>query len=438
MRALRGLYLVVGVLIGVLPPFVTVILSLRGFSPLAIGLVMALTAVGYVVGLPAWGHLGDVVLGRRGALMIAALGAAVTALLFGAPLPLPLVALFVVAFYVAAPGTAMLTDAIAVVALASHPDRYGSFRLLESGSFAVAALAAGVLFDATGYGLAYPLAAAAAVLVAIAAIGIPDVARTRLADYRDPTPGQGAGGTGPGAAARSARQRRWTEATGSIGVAIGVAPRLLGVMAAVVLANLGVVASLTFLPLRIADLGGAPSIIALSATVSALFEMPAMMVAARVGARVGLRGLFVVGCGLYVLAYVAWIVLADPTLIVVTRPLTGLAYGSLTVTSVLTVGALLPEGLQASGQALYQMSALGVAAILSDLGGGYLFGTYGHGPVFAASAVAAVLAAIVAWRYVPSRGEVRLGPSRAAGTLAAEEEPGCACGAAGSPARPTR
>ena len=58
------------------------------------------------------------------------------------------------------------------------------------------------------------------------------------------------------------------------------------------------------------------------------------------------------------------------------------------------------------------MSALGVAAILSDLGGGYLFGTYGHGPVFAASAVAAVLAAIVAWRYVPSRGEVRLGPSR--------------------------
>ena len=151
-------------------------------------------------------------------------------------------------------------------------------------------------------------------------------------------------------------------------------------MAAVVLANLGIVASLTFLPLRIADLGGAPSIIALSATVSALFEIPAMLVAARVAGHVGLRGLFVAGCGLYVLAYIAWIVLADPALIVVTRPLTGLAYGSLTVTSVLTVGALLPEGLQASGQALYQMSALGVAAILSDLGGGYLFGTYGHGP----------------------------------------------------------
>ena len=99
-------------------------------------------------------------------------------------------ALFVVAFYVAAPGTAMLTDAIAVVALASHPARYGSFRLLESGSFAVAALAAGVLFDATGYGLAYPLAAVSAVLVAVAAIGVPEVARTRLADYRDPARGQ--------------------------------------------------------------------------------------------------------------------------------------------------------------------------------------------------------------------------------------------------------
>ncbi|MGO9207701.1 MAG: MFS transporter [Candidatus Limnocylindrales bacterium] len=84
MGPLRGLYLIVGVLGGVLLPFVPVILSQRGFSAPQIGLLMALTAVGYVVGMPAWGHLGDVVLGRRRALQVAVLGSAAAALAFGA------------------------------------------------------------------------------------------------------------------------------------------------------------------------------------------------------------------------------------------------------------------------------------------------------------------------------------------------------------------
>ncbi|HXQ96010.1 MAG TPA: MFS transporter [Candidatus Acidoferrales bacterium] len=86
MGPLRALYLVVGVLVGVLLPFVPVILSQRGFTAPQIGLVMALTAAGYVVGMPAWGHIGDVVLGRRRALQAASLGSVAAALAFGAHL----------------------------------------------------------------------------------------------------------------------------------------------------------------------------------------------------------------------------------------------------------------------------------------------------------------------------------------------------------------
>ena len=408
MRALRGLYLIVGVLIGVLQPFIPVILAVRGFSAPAIGLVMAGTALGYVVALPTWGHLGDVVLGRRRALQIAALGSGAGALLFGAPLSPVIVAAAVVAYYVVQSGAAMLTDAIAVNALAATPDRYGRYRLLESGSFAVATLAAGVLYDAVGYGAAYLLAIAAGILVAIVVIGAPDAPRTRLADYRA---ARDTVATPPAVPTLGAR--RWGEALGSIGVALAVAPRLPGVLAAVVLVHLGVLASFTFLPLRLVELGGAPSVIALSATVSALFEIPAMLVAARLVRRIGLRGLFVVGCGLYAAAFIAWVFLNDPLLIVASRALTGLAYGSLTVTIVLTVGALLPDRLQASGQALYGMSALGVASVIGNLGGGIVFGAFGHGPVFAAGVVSALAAALVAWRFVPARGQVRVGPRRA-------------------------
>ena len=436
MHPLRSLYLIVGVLIGVLMPFVPVILEQRGFSAPAIGAVTALTAVGYVVALPVWGHLGDVVLGRRRALQAATLGSGAVALLFGAPVALPLVACAVVAYYVVGSGAGMLTDALAVHALAANPGRYGRFRLIESGSFAVATLAAGFAYDVVGYGLSYFLAMASGVLVALVAVAVQDAPRARLADYRPPPgaprhqPGvleRGESGPvgedpplrgvveprprapGPGAPGRA---RRWRELAGSIGVAIEVEPRLVGFMAAVVLAHLGVLASFTFLPLRLVELGGAPSVIALSASVSAIFEIPAMLAAARFVSRLGLRGLFALACGLYALAFVSWVVLADPTLIIASRVLTGLAYGSLTVTIVLTVGALLPDQLQGSGQALYGMSAMGVASMIANLGGGLLFGAYGHAPVFLVSAVTSVAAAVVAWRYVPARGEVRVGGSR--------------------------
>jgi len=403
---LRALYLVVGVLVGVLLPFVPVILSQRGFTAPQIGLVMALTAAGYVVGMPAWGHIGDVVLGRRRALQAASLGSVAAALAFGAPLALPLVAAAIVAYYVVQSGAGMLTDAIAMNALAARPDGYGRLRLLESASFAVAALAAGVVYDVVGYGLAYALAAVAAVLVAITCAWVGDAPRARLADYRVEAQGE------PERAIPSSRWAgRWREATGSIGVAIGVAPRLLGVLAAVVLVHMGVLASFTFLPLRLVELGGAPSVIALSATVSALFEIPAMFAGARLASRIGLRGLFASGCLLYAIAFGAWIILADPLWIVISRVLTGLAYGSLTVAIVLTVGAMLPGRLQATGQALYGMSASGIASIVGNLGGGILFGAHGHSAVFAAGLVGALAATLVAWRYFPARGHVRVDPA---------------------------
>jgi PPP family 3-phenylpropionic acid transporter len=427
-RALRGLYLTVGVLIGVLLPFVPVILEQRGFSVPAIGGLIALTALGYLVALPAWGHLGDVVLGRRRALVVAALASSLAALLFGAPLALPLVGLAVLAYYLVESGAGMLTDAIALGVLGARADRYGGFRLLESGSFAVAALAAGYLYDGVGYGLAYLLAAVAGVLVAITVGAVPDPRRAKgeapdaASDAASPalaTPGGAArgllGAPDEQAAAHgpeSEPPQRWWRAIGSVGTALSTAPRLVGVLAAVVLVHLGVLASFTFLPLRLAQLGGPPSVIALSATVSALFEIPAMLVVGRLVPVVGLRGLFALGCGLYAAAFVLWIVLADPAVIIATRLLTGLGYGALTVTIVLTVGSMLPARLQASGQALYGMSTNGLASIAANLVGGLLYGGWGHGPVFAASAVGALLAAMVAWRYFPARGQVRLGPRR--------------------------
>lgn len=392
MRSLQLLYLLFGALVGVLFPFVSVILETRGFSAAEIGIVLSLTAVAYTVVLPAWGHVGDVVLGRRRTLQAAAVGTGLSALWFGAPLPAVLVAAGLVACSVLQSGLGMLADAVTVNALADRADRFGRYRLIASAAFAVSTVAAGFLFDRAGYQPAFLLAAALGLLMGAGTARLPDAPRARLSDYA-----AGAGGR---------LSTRWS---GSLGTAVRISPRIVGVMVAVVLVNLGVVASFTFLPLRLVEIGGAPSVIALSAALSAVFEIPSMLAAARVAGRVGLRGLFAIGCLSYALAFATWVVLADPGLIVASRVFTGIGYGSMTVSAVLTVGALLPDRLQASGQALYAMSAMGIAAILANLAGGFVFGALGYGWVFGLGSVAAVGAALVAWRYMPSRGEVRIG-----------------------------
>jgi len=76
-------------------------------------------------------------------------------------------------------------------------------------------------------------------------------------------------------------------------------PRSFGALAAILMASVGLLAANVFLPLRLSDLGAPPSLIALSATASALFEIPVMLMGRQLTERLGLRGFFVVGCLIY-------------------------------------------------------------------------------------------------------------------------------------------
>ena len=60
-------------------------LSERGFEPAAIGFVTAVSALGFTLAVPVWGHLADVTLGRPRALQVAAIGAGAAMAAFGLP-----------------------------------------------------------------------------------------------------------------------------------------------------------------------------------------------------------------------------------------------------------------------------------------------------------------------------------------------------------------
>ncbi len=384
MRAIRVFFLVYGLALATFFPFVAVILDDRGFAPAAIGVVTAVASLVFAASVPGWGHLADVRLGRSGALRVAALLSGLALVAFGLPWPPVLLA----ALYLCWAGTESaigpLADAVAVNALEDPERQYPPIRLLTSLGFAAAAVAVGFLYDVAGYGPASLLYALGAVLLAVIAGGIPDRPRAELARY-------------------GARRGRG----GSFRVAFAVQPRLPLVLLAILLVHVGVLGGFTFLGLRLVELGGGPSAVALSVGLSAVAEIPGMLVAGRLVPRIGIRTLFVACALVYALCVLSWAILADPLWIVLTRIPSGLAFAGIWITAVLTMQRLLPDRLQGTGQGLYQTTAFGLAAILANLVGGFVIQAAGTMPFFAVASVATAASAIVGWVAMPRRREPR-------------------------------
>ena len=353
MPALRAVFAAVGIAIASFLPFTSVLLAARGFSPAEIGLVAAGQALAFLVAVPAWSHLADVVLGRRRALSVSAVAGAAVIAAAGLPLPGLVFAVLVVTFSAMEAAWAALSDALAINTVRGDARAYGRVRLLASLTFAIGTAGSGFVFDAFGYDPAFFICAAAALVVAVAATFVPDVPRADLHAI--------AGG-------------RSRARGGSFAVALRVQPRLWGVLGVATICYIAMSAAGTFFPLRIVALGGRPSDVALAWGIGALTEIPMMLAGGWVVARIGVRGL-AAGSALTYAACLVGIGLApSPLVIMGIRAVSGLAFAGLAIGMVVTVSALLPARLQATGQGLYQLVAFGVAAMIANAIGGILFG----------------------------------------------------------------
>ncbi|OGO55313.1 MAG: hypothetical protein A2V85_06775 [Chloroflexi bacterium RBG_16_72_14] len=250
-------------------------------------------------------------------------------------------------------------------------------RALTSASFAVASVALGLVYGVAGYGPAALVFGVFGVATAIAGGRVPDLGRATLAAHRR---------------------------GGAIREAFAVQPALPRILVAIGLVYSGVLAGFTFLPLRIVELGGGAPEVAIASAVSAAVEIGAMVAAGRLVPRIGLRVLFGASALLYAVSLALWGVLPSPEAIIVSRPVSGVGYAGLWIAGVMTIQRLLPAHLQGSGQALFTITATGVAGVLANIGGGLVYGGPGAGTLFAIAAGLAVAGAVVGWTALPDRG----------------------------------
>lgn len=388
MLSLRILFFLAGGALASFYPFLSALLASRGFSPAEVGAATALTSLAYTVAAPVWGHLGDVVLGRARALRIASIAAAVV--LLGLLIPdasAPFTVAILAVFFLFEAALGPLSDAVAINALGERLREFPKVRIVMSLSFSIAVVSLGLLYDRLGFAL-IPIAFAIAMTgVAWIAGRIPDAERLRM-------PSRAAG-----------RRTAFRPSGGSFRLALAIQPRLRPLLLGLGLVHVGILSAFTFLSLRILDLGGRPSEIALGSGLAAAAEIPAMAVVGVVAARVGLRWLVAGGAAAYAVALVAWAVLDAIPAIIVVRGLTGVAFAAITIGAVMAIASLLPSRLQATGQGLFATVAFGLAAIVASAVGGVVYTAGGHVPLFLGSSVTVLVGIVVMWRALPARNE---------------------------------
>jgi PPP family 3-phenylpropionic acid transporter len=86
------------------------------------------------------------------------------------------------------------------------------------------------------------------------------------------------------------------------------------------------------------------------------------------------------------------------------RTFDGTAYALRYIGVVLIIGALLPMRLQAFGQSMGWLVAAGIAPIIADIGGGWIYDAVGGSAVFVASAALGALGAVVVFLALAGAG----------------------------------
>ena len=389
MRWLRMLYLSNGFAVGALYGFVPVLLLSKGFDPAMIGLTTSLGSLAYSFALPAWGHVGDILTGPRRALQLACIPAAVFALGLSAPLPVVAVIVCQVVISAGAGPTSALTDAMAMPVLANASREYSRLRLLSSFGAAIMAIVCGLVYSRTGY-LAAPV-------IYLFTLGMMIFSAQMVPLGRDSERHRKARGALEGRARSTPARGRF----GSVGEALSGRPRLLAVLASVLLVFTGVMAAATYISVRIADLGGDAVEIGLSNGLAWGAEVPGLVLAGWLVPRVGLRPVLAVSAAGFAVCLASWIVLVDAGQILFTRLLSGVFFGGILVTFVLTMAQLLPWPLQATGQTLFQAVAFGIAAVLANLVGGILYSVAGPLGVFGGGAACALAGGALGFLALP-------------------------------------
>jgi PPP family 3-phenylpropionic acid transporter len=371
-RDIRWLFTLGGVATAAILPFFSPLLQSWGLSPERIGLVLSAMALGTVLAAPAWSHEADTRLGTARTLVWSTLATAACALLL---LPASAaawsIAVAAVAMAAASASGTALGDALALHVLGpERGDDYGRIRRFASLGWAIAAILFGALYQAVGLSPVVPLYAGCLALYAWLAH------RFR---------------TEPGRSEHAASR------FGSVGAVFAAVPRFRLFLVGLLLLSVATSSTDGFVPLRMLGTGGGPFLIGVAVGLAAVIEIPLFTASSSLGARYGMRNVFLVGAAISILTLLGYAVAQTAGGVAFFRALSGAAFGLKYGALVVLTDRLVPARLRNTGQTLMQLAHWSLGPVIGPAIGGFVYVAFGPPTLFAGAAVLATGAAILAW-----------------------------------------
>jgi PPP family 3-phenylpropionic acid transporter len=335
-----------------------------GFSIRQIGMLAAIGPAISLVAQPVWGILSDRT-NRRRVLMIVIAGSAVASILYSFTTTFVLIALVAMFFHACNTAIGPLGDAITLKFLKTRPTiKFSSIRLVGTVSYALMAAAVG--YALTGnVGLIFFINAFILVLTLLMVIWMKDMDEPR--DAKD----------------------KVKEEKASI-LQLFQNKMLVCVFLASFIFGLTLSFHHSFVGLRLQELGADTGQIGFSMFVAAASEIPVLLFINRMfgnkkpvyilmftGLAIGLR-MFMVYAG------------TDVFIINLSQLLNGFTFMVPYYFSVLLLDQYAPDGLKSSAQTVYTVFRGGAAALLGNIGGGFMADVFGISRVYLVLAVVAV------------------------------------------------
>jgi PPP family 3-phenylpropionic acid transporter len=151
-----------------------------------------------------------------------------------------------------------------------------------------------------------------------------------------------------------------------------------------------------FLTLQITFLGGGALLVGAAAAFQALTEIPTMGYTHVLTRYLNHRTLFAIGCGIYVVIFIAWAFVSNAFIAAALKLAVGVAFALTYVAQVVLADELSPARLRATGQALVKSITFGLAPVAGSFGGGVIYGTLGPRAMFLTATVVVAAAGVIA------------------------------------------
>jgi MFS family permease len=179
---------------------------------------------------------------------------------------------------------------------------------------------------------------------------------------------------------------------------------------------------MTFIGIRVADLGGDLAIIGLVSSGSAVVEVPIMLAFPAFAGRLGVGRLVVLGAAAFALRAVLWALAPSPAVILLVSPLGGVGFAFFYVGIVTFVARAVPAEAQATAQGVYSGMTFSLGSVVGTAVAGGLAPVLGLPGLFLAAGVATFVGTLVVARGVAVAGRsLPAATAPAVGSLLASE-----------------